>query len=206
AAAALVTGVVRAVMRWPLYHPLMLQRVGVPVITGFCPKPHTSRQGWLAHASCYEQNPFEAGPDARIWETTAGGPHALRDIARVVYSRFRGGVRAIAEASTLRLLDDLLAGRAPSLLDLKDRPAAYDDVGRACRWEALFPPEMLARSRYEEVLIHAVRGDVLRLGRRAYRPARPVGWSAFEFRADGGERRTFTVDYLLQHARDWSEA
>jgi hypothetical protein len=206
AAAALVTGVVRAVMHWPSYHPHMLQRVGVPVITGFCPMPHTSRQGWLAHASCYAQNPFEAGPNARVWDTTAGGPHALRDIARVVFGRFRGGVRALAEPATLRLLDDLMAGRAPALLDLPERPAAYDDVGRACRWEALFPPEMLARSRYEEVLIHAVRGDVLRLGPKAYRPTRPVGWGAFAFRDDAGARHTFTMDYLLAHARHWQPA
>jgi hypothetical protein len=34
----------------------------------------------------------------------------------------------------MRLLFAILSGRAPSLLELADRPAAYDDVGRLCRW------------------------------------------------------------------------
>ncbi len=206
AAAALVAGVTRAVMGWPSYHPQMLTRMGIPVVTGFVPVPHTSRQGWLAHASCYDENPFETGPETRRWMTTAGGPATLREIARGIYRRFRASIRAGAEPATLRLLDDLFEGRAPALLGLPDRPAAYDDVGRACRWEALFPPHALRRSQYETVLIHAVRGDTLHLGGRTYRPARPLGWSAFEFRDGTGARRTFTVDYLLAHARAWRAA
>jgi hypothetical protein len=34
----------------------------------------------------------------------------------------------------MRLLFAILTGRAPSMLELIDRPTAYEDVGRLCRW------------------------------------------------------------------------
>src|SRR5437870_7376116 len=34
----------------------------------------------------------------------------------------------------MRLLFAIITGRAPSMLELVDRPTAYDDVGHLCRW------------------------------------------------------------------------
>src|SRR5256885_6634183 len=54
--------------------------------------------------------------------------------------------------SSLRLINAVMRGRATSLLELDDRPTSYDDVGRLCAWNDLFPPAQLSRSRYERVL------------------------------------------------------
>ena len=47
---------------------------------------------------------------------------------------FRKSIRRFSDPFSFRLLFAVLDGRAPSLLELVDRPAAYEDVGRLCRW------------------------------------------------------------------------
>ena len=168
ATAALVTGIARAVMAWPSYELDMLDTMAIPVIRGFRPIPHTSRKGWLAHATSFDASPFEACPDARRWRVSDAyrrltgddrAEHSLREVAEVVFRRFLTPIRQIANPFTLRLLMGLMQGHTPALLDLDTRPDAYDDVGRACRWDALFSERQIRRSRYEQVFIHALRGD-----------------------------------------------
>ncbi len=215
ATAALITGIARAVMAWPSYEVEMLDTMAIPVIQRFAPIPHTSRKGWLAHATSFDTNPFEAGPDARRWHVSDAyrrltgddrEAHTLREVAEVVFRRFLTPIRQIANPFTLRLLMGLMGGHTPALLDLDTRPDAYDDVGRACRWDALFSERQIRRSRYEQVFIHALRGDVFHHGGQRYAPVRPSGWSAVDFtRADGRPAR-FTLDFLIRHPRAWRRA
>jgi hypothetical protein len=97
-----------------------------------------------------------------------------------------------------------MRGRAPSLLDLEDRPPEYEDVGRLCDWDDLFPEKVLSRSRYERILIHAINGEKLHLAGEWFTPIRMRGWSQVVFRRDtDGSRHVFSIDYLLQHLKDW---
>ena len=208
AAATFVVGVVRAVMPWPSFSLDELARRGFPVIDGYRPVPHTSRKGWLGHASAYPQDPFAAGPDAAVWrlrprEGRGEEPVSLREVGAEVFARFRPALRRIANPFAFRLLRLVFSGHAPVLLDLAERPAGYEDVGRLCAWDDLFPERLLARSRYERVLAHAVRGDCLRLGGHRYTPVGLRGWSEVVFRRNDGQRRVFSLDVLLRHLDRW---
>jgi hypothetical protein len=71
-------------------------------------------------------------------------------------------------------------------------------------WDDLFPPAQLERSRYERVLIRAISGQILRLGRRSLRPVGMRGWSAVVFRdARDGSREVVPIDSLVRHLDDW---
>jgi len=213
AAATLVIGIAREVMRWPSFDRDELAERGFPVIRGFHPCRHTSRKGWLARFDCYPRNPFTTGPDEEVWEVEepfwrrrGETPRtlSLRRIAWEIARRFRLGIRRVSDPFTFRLIDAVLTGRTPSLLDLPDRPAAYEDVGRRAAWDNLFPERVLERSRYERVLIRAISGRDLWLGGSAYKPVGMRGWSQVVFRRqpDGG-RRVLSIDQLLTHLDDW---
>src|SRR3954452_13957258 len=59
---------------------------------------------------------------------------SLRQMAKVVAWYFRRAIRLYSDPFSFRLLFAVLDGRAPSLLELIDRPTAYEDVGNLCRW------------------------------------------------------------------------
>jgi hypothetical protein len=213
AAATLVIGIAREVMRWPSYDLDELTARGFPVIAGFAPRRHTSRRGWLAHAESYRENPFALGPDGAAWDVgeafwrrrgEAPRPLSLRRIAWEVVQRFRLGVRRVSDPFTFRLIESVLSGRAPSLLELRERPAAYDDAGRPRSWDSLFSERQLQRSRYERVLIRAISGRKLWLRGGAHTPVGMRGWSQVVFRRDAdGARRLLSIDELLAHLDDW---
>jgi hypothetical protein len=204
ATAALITGIARDVMTWRRFDLAELETRRIPRVAGFVPKPHTSRRGLLAHASSFPHNPFTADIDAPLWPTTDGRVVSLRRIGAEITRAFWHPVRRLAEPFTLRLIASIMRGRAPSLLDLEDRPDEYEDVGRLCRWDDLFPERMLSRSLYERVLIHAIRGERLRIGQNLYSPVGMKGWSRVVFRRENdGTLHTFTIDYLLRHLREW---
>lgn len=206
ATATLILGVVREVMRWPSYELEMLGRMGLPVLRGFRPVPHSSRKGWVAKDVCYPQSPFTSDVDAPLWETTDGRTLSLRELAGLTVKRFWQPIRRVSDPFSFRLIGSVMAGRAPSLLELPDRPAAYEDVGRLCTWDNLFPEAQLRRSRYERVLIHALRGERLRLYGRWYTPVGMQGWAQVVFRRDDtGSRHTFPIDALLRHLDAWGE-
>jgi hypothetical protein len=79
ATGTLITGIVREVMTWPSFELEMLEGNGIPVIADFRPIPHTSRKGWLAHATLPPQ-PVQARHQRADWETREG-TLSLRDIA-----------------------------------------------------------------------------------------------------------------------------
>ena len=204
ATATLITGIVREVMTWPTFELKMLDQMGIPVIRGYRPIPHTSRKGWLAHFTTYPINPFTASVDGPEWETRAGDLLSLRDIAGRIVKHFWRPIRRISDPFTFRLIGSVIRGRAPSLLDLEDRPPEYEDVGRLCTWDNLFPERELSRSLYERVLIRAISGQRLRMHGRYYTPVRMRGWAEVVFRRnDTGTLHSFPIDYLTRHLRDW---
>src|SRR6476661_6457063 len=176
ATATLIVGIVREVMRWPSYEISALEDTDIPIIRGFHPMPHTTRKGWLARFDCFPENPFIADIDTDKWPTTDGRFLSLREMAGRITKHFWPFIRRYSDPFTLRLIGSVMKGRAPSLLDLDDRPAGYEDVGRLCTWHNLFAQRVLPRSQYERVLIRAINGD---------------------------KRHIFSLDYLLDHLREW---
>jgi hypothetical protein len=204
ATGTLIVGVVREVMKWPSYALESLDDAGLPVIRGFTPVPHTSRMGWLARYTSFPKNPFTSDVDEVEWDTTDRRVMSLREIAGKITRHFWPNIRKMSDPFTLRLIGAVMRGRAPSLLDLDDRPQEYEDVGRLCTWEDLFPEKILPRSLYERVLIHAISGQKLHINGDWYTPTGMRGWSRVIFRrASDKTKHVFTLDYLLQHLPNW---
>lgn len=134
AAAALIVGIVREVMTWPSYDLSVLEKLAIPVIGGIVPGKHTTRKGWLTKDFHYQQSPYTADVSAPIWQTQFGDRRSLRQMAKQTAWFFRRSIRKYSDPFSFRLLFAVLDGRAPSLLELVDRPTAYEDVGRLCRW------------------------------------------------------------------------
>jgi len=203
ATATLIVGVVRAVMAWPSYELGELARHDIPVISRFRPMPHTSRKGWLARFDCYPENPFACDIDQAMWPTERHGELSLRAIAGRTVSHFLRPIRRLSDPFTLRLIGSVLGGRSPSLLDLEDRPPEYEDVGKLCAWDEVFPPAQLARARYERVVIRAVSGQQLRMDGQRLRPVGMSGWSGVVFQREDHRREVIAIDDLLHHLEDW---
>ncbi len=134
AAATLIVGIVREVMSWPSYDLSLLQELPIPVIGGVVPGKHTTRKGWLTKDFHYPQSPFTSDINAPIWTTQHGKKRSLRQIGKQVAWYFRRSIRTYSDPFSFRLLFAILDGRAPSMLELMDRPTAYEDVGHLCRW------------------------------------------------------------------------
>jgi hypothetical protein len=134
ATATLIVGIVREVMSWPSYELSVLNQLPIPVVAGVVPGKHTTRKGWLTKDFHYPQSPYTSDIDAPIWKTQHGEKKSLRCMANEVAWFFRQSIRKYADPFSIRLLFAVLSGRAPSMLELVDRPAAYEDVGNLCRW------------------------------------------------------------------------
>ena len=209
ATATLCVGIIKAVMRWPSYELSELSRYerDVPVIRGFKPVPHSSRKGWSAKYTCYKENPFLVDIDHAMWETTGGETLSLREMAGRITKFFWPTIQRFADPFTLRLIGSVMRGRAPSLLELDDRPPEYDSVGRLCQWDDLFPERVLPRSRYERVLGHAISGERLKMDREVYTPVGMQGWAHVVFRRDRDRtRHVLSLDYLLDHLEEWDSS
>jgi hypothetical protein len=134
AAATLVVGIVREVMTWDSYELSMLEKLPIPVIADIIPGKHTTRKGWLTKDFHYPQSPYTSDINAPLWTTQFGDKRSLRQIGKDVAWFFRKSIRKYSDPFSFRLLFAVLDGRAPSMLELVDRPSAYEDVGRLCRW------------------------------------------------------------------------
>ncbi len=205
AAATFIVGVVREVMSWPSYELSALDSVAIPVVRDFVPEPHSSRRGWVARFTSFVENPFACDVNAAIWPVRPPDRLlSLRTIVRRVADHFWPSIARVGDPRSLRLIDSVIRGTAPSLLELDDRPPAYERVGTLCTWANLFPLRALPRSRYERVLIRAISGHKLRLGRDDYTPTGMRGWSHVVFERDrDGTRHVFSLDYLLRHLDRW---
>ena len=207
AAATLIIGVVRDVMRWPSYELAELERRGIPAFRAFVPEPHSSRTGWVAKDRSFPTNPFACDPDEALWRTRDGDTMSLREIARRTTESFWSSISTLGDPLSLRLIAAVMHGRARSLLELSDRPAAYDDVGRLCRWDDLFPVARLPRSRYERVLSHAIAGRRVRIEGSWHRPVGVRGWTHVVLRRErDGARRVRSLDELLSHLDAWDRS
>src|SRR5439155_1188931 len=132
--------IVREVMTWPSYDVSLLDRRPIPTVEGVVPGKHTTRKGWLTKDFHFPQSPFTSDMDAPIWKVRGGhGLLSLRDIALRTAWYFRRSIRRYADPFSFRMLFSILKGGAPSLLELDDRPSAYEDVGRLCRWGMVLP-------------------------------------------------------------------
>ncbi|HEY0788534.1 MAG TPA: hypothetical protein VGE86_07810 [Thermoanaerobaculia bacterium] len=149
AVATVVTGIVREVMHWPTYRLGLLRELPIPTIEGVVPGKHTTRKGWLTKDFHYPQSPFRADIDAPFWRTRDGRLLSLRRIAAETVFFFRRSIRGVADPFTFNLISSVMEGLSPSLLELPDRPAAYEDVGRLCRWGAVIDELRLFRAHLE---------------------------------------------------------
>jgi hypothetical protein len=204
ATATLIVGIVRDVMRWPDYSLEQLAVHGIPTVRSFAPAAHSSRKGWVARYNCFPVNPFTTDVNESCWVTRDGEQLSLREMAGRTTRQFWDSIRALGDPLSLQLIAGVMRGRAPSLLELEDRPAAYEDVGRLCTWDDLFPITQLPRSRYERVLGHAIAGRRVRLGGQWHKPVGVKGWTHVVFRREhDGARRVRSLDDLLVHLDAW---
>src|ERR1051325_1013349 len=122
-------------MSWPSYDLSLLEKLPIPVIGGVVPGKHTTRKGWLTKDFHYPgQSPYTSDVDAPLWTTQFGEKKTLREIARESAWFFRKSIRRYSDPFSFRLLFAVLEGRAPSMLELVDRPTAYEDVGILAKW------------------------------------------------------------------------
>src|SRR4051812_25695996 len=207
ATATFIVGVVREVMTWPSYDLGQLDVRGIPVVKELVPVPHSSRKGWVARYSCFPANPFTADVDAERWTTRAGDRMSLRGMAGRTTRLFWPSIRALGDPLSLRLIAAVMRGRAPSLLELDDRPLAYEDVGRLCTWNDLFPVTLLSRSRYERVLGNAIAGHRVRMGGAWHKPVGMKGWTHIVFKREkDGTRHVRSLDDMLMHLDAWDRS
>lgn len=138
ATTALIVGIVREIIGWPSYLVTELAARGLPVVD-FSPGKHATRNGWVARDFHFPQNPFATDLDQEVWPMTDGRVMSMRQIALEIATFFRESISRHADPFSESLLFSVLTGETPSLLDLDDRPAAYDDVGHAARWGSAIP-------------------------------------------------------------------
>lgn len=204
AAATFIVGTVREVMRWPSFEISELDRRNLPIPSDFVPEPHSSRKGWVARFSSFAENPFMSDVSAPIWRTRGGDTLSLREISSKITAHFWPSIARLGDPRSLRLIQGIMRGTMPSLLELDDRPASYESVGKLCTWTNLFPVRALPRSRYERVFIRAISGRKLQLDRDVYTPVGMRGWSHVIFRRDRDHsRHAFSLDFLLGHIDSW---
>ncbi|MEO8337055.1 MAG: hypothetical protein ABI664_18870 [bacterium] len=207
ATATLIVGIVRDVMAWPDYSLGQLAAHSIPVVRGFVPVPHGSRKGWVAKDECYPANPFACDVDRDTWALHSGENLTLREMAGRTTRQFWKTISTLGDPTSLQLIAAVMRGRAPSLLELDDRPAAYDDVGRLCTWNDLFPVTLLPRSRYERVLGHAIAGRRVRIAGSWHRPVGVRGWTHVVLRRErDGTKHVRSLDDLLVHLDAWDRS
>ena len=204
AAATFIVGAVREIMKWPSFEISELDARDLPIARDFVPEPHSSRKGWVARFSSFPENPFVSDVSAPMWETRTGGMMSLRDISTRITRYFWPSIARLGDPRSLRLIQGVMRGTMPSMLELDDRPASYESVGKLCTWTNLFPVRALARSRYERVFIRAISRRKLRIERDVYTPVGMRGWSDVIFSRDRDRtRHAFSLDFLLRHIDAW---
>jgi len=139
ATVALIVGVVREVITWPSYRVEVLREFKIPELADVKPGKHPSRNGWVMRDFHFPSNPFVTDIDDAVWATTAGELKSLREIAHDTTMVFADAIRRVSDPFSYRLLLSVMRGETVSLLDLDDRPPAYDDVGRSTRWGSVLP-------------------------------------------------------------------
>ncbi|PWT84788.1 MAG: hypothetical protein C5B58_04185, partial [Acidobacteria bacterium] len=148
ATCAFVAGAVETVLRWEDFGLKQLHRNGIPRVTPFRLRKHSSRRGWRVTTESFGRNPFISDINAPLWKVQDGRKVSLRAIAAEILRPFHRRIRQISDASTLKHIAAVFAGDARSLLDFEKRPETYDDVGRAIDWGRR-QKRRWSRSKYE---------------------------------------------------------
>jgi hypothetical protein len=196
ATTSLVTGIILAVLEWPVHSVAEMKRRGLPIIAGFSPCKHTSRKGFLARHFCFPRNPFASDVNEPDWRLVDGRHCSLRQIALEIALPFKEAIQAVTDGDAHTHVFEVLSGRARSLLDFPTRPARYEDAGHRIEWNRR-THRTLPRSRYEQIIHRVLAHRPIRIGSALYDPERMIGWHAVAFRHRGtGRRRTFTLDEL----------
>jgi hypothetical protein len=203
ATATAIVGIVREVMTWPSYELSELADRGIPVVRGFRPERHRSRKGWVARYSSFPRNPFTCDVNAAEWDTGDADHRSMRDISASIVGAFRRSIDRYGNPRSLRLIDEVVHGSGRSLLELADRPEAYERVGVLCRWDDLFSDRVLSRSAYERVIQRAVSREPIALAPDQYRPTHVRGWTHVVLRrVRDGARRILSLDELADRLDD----
>src|SRR6058998_4176392 len=198
ATCAFVAGAVETVLRWENFGLRQLNRNGIPRITPFRLRRHSSRRGWRVTADSLGQNPFTVDTNAPLWKLREGRTLSLRAIAAETLRPFRRRIRQISDSRTLEHIAAVFAGNARSLLDFAERPEAYDDVGRVIDWGRR-RMRRWSRSKYEKIIHRVIAHEPMRIGQKRYRVDRMNGWYQVDCREVGTRRcRTFNLDELVQ--------
>jgi hypothetical protein len=198
ATCAFIAGAVQTVLRWEDFGLRQLNRNGIPRMTPFRLRKHSSRRGWRVTADSLGQNPFTSDINAPLWKLRDGRLLSLRAIAAEILTPFRRRIRRISDSSTLEHIAAIFDGDARSLLDFVERPQAYDDVGRTIDWGRR-RMRRWSRSKYEKVIHRVISREPMRIAQKRYRVDRMNGWYQVEFREVGTKRRrTFNLDELVQ--------
>ena len=133
ATTALIVGVVREVISWPSYRVDELEARGIPRVAGVEPSKHATRNGWVI------RDFRTTRADDQVWRLTDGHTASMRELALRIATLFAEPIRRWSDPFSYRVLFSVLHGETPSLLDLDERPPAYDDVGREVRWGTSLP-------------------------------------------------------------------
>src|SRR5437016_13191570 len=198
ATCAFIAGVVQTVLRWEDFGLRQLNRHGIPRMTPFRLRKHSSRRGWRVTADSLGQNPFTSDINAPLWKLRDGRILSLRAIAAEILTRFRRQIRRISDSATLEHISAVFAGDARSLLDFPARPDAYDDVGRTIDWGRR-RMRRWSRSKYEKIIHRVIAHEPVRIGQKRYRVDRMNGWYQVDCREVGTRRRrTFNLDERVQ--------
>src|SRR5437764_11000900 len=193
-----VAGAVQTVLRWENFGLRQLNRNGIPRITPFRLRKHSSRRGWRVTSDSLGQNPFTADISAPLWKLRDCRLLSLRAIAAETLLPFPRHIRPISRSKTTEHIAAVFAGDARSLLDFEKRPEAYDDVGRVIDWGRR-RMRRWSRSKYEKIIHRVIAHEPVRIGQKRYRVIRMNGWYQVDFREIGtNRRRTFNLDELVQ--------
>src|SRR5882724_2863477 len=195
-----VAGAVQTVVRWEDFGLRQLNGNGIPRITPFRLRKHSSRRGWRLTADSLGENPFTADSNAPLWKLRDGRILSLRAIAAETLRPFRRRIRQISDSRTLEHIAAVFAGNARSLLDFAERPEAYDDVGRVIDWGRR-RMRRWSRSKYEKIIHRVIAHEPMRIGQKRYRVDRMNGWYQVDCREVGTRKhRTFNLDELVKFA------
>jgi hypothetical protein len=198
ATCAFIAGAVQTILGWEDFGLRQLKRYGIPRITPFRLRKHSSRRGWRVTGDSLGQNPFTSDISAPLWKLRDGRTSSLRAIAAETLTPFRRRICRISDSSTLEHIAAIFDGDARSLLDFAERPQAYDDVGRTIDWGRR-RMRRWSRSKYEKIIHRMIAREPVRIGRKRYRVDRMNGWYQVEFReVVTKRRRTFNLDELVQ--------
>ncbi len=200
AACAFIAGAVETVLRWEDFGLRQLKRHGIPRLTPFRLRRHSSRRGWRITNDSLGSNPFITDVNVPLWKLHDGRTLSLRATAAEILAPFRGRVRRISESRTLKHIAAVFDGNARSLLDFQKRPETYDNVGHAIDWDRR-RMRRWSRSKYEQVIHRVIAREPIRIGQKRYRVDRMNGWYEVEFREIGTKRRrVFNLDDLVRLA------